>query len=111
SEDPYAGAEVTLTLTAKDEAGNEGKSEPFNMRLPERLFTKPLARALIEQRRILALDANQNSQVYAALDALMIAPELFTPETGHYTGLHIVERQREAARTDDARREVPASLW
>ena len=30
------------------------------MRLPERLFTKPLARALIEQRRILALDANQN---------------------------------------------------
>ena len=83
SEDPYAGADVTLTLTAKDEAGNEGKSEPFNMRLPERLFTKPLARALIEQRRILALDANQNSQVYAALDALMIAPELFTPEAGH----------------------------
>ena len=64
SEDPYAGAEVTLTLTAKDEAGNEGKSEPFNMRLPERLFTKPLARALIEQRRILALDANRNSDVY-----------------------------------------------
>ena len=60
SEDPYAGADVTLTLTAKDEAGNEGSSEPFNMRLPERLFTKPLARALIEQRRILALDANQN---------------------------------------------------
>ena len=24
SEDPYAGADVTLTLTAKDEAGNEG---------------------------------------------------------------------------------------
>ena len=82
SEDPYAGAEVTLTLTAKDEAGNEGKSEPFNMRLPERLFTKPLARALIEQRRILALDANQNGQVYAALDALMIAPEMFMPEIG-----------------------------
>ena len=111
SEDPYAGADVTLTLTAKDEAGNEGKSEPFNMRLPERLFTKPLARALIEQRRILALDANQNSQVYAALDALMIAPELFTPEAGHYLGLYSVARQLEAARTDDALREVVASLW
>ena len=111
SEDPYAGADVTLTLTAKDEAGNEGKSEPFNMRLPERLFTKPLARALIEQRRILALDANQNSQVYTALDALMIAPELFTPETGHYLGLFSVTRQLEAARTDAAMREVVASLW
>jgi uncharacterized protein (TIGR02302 family) len=111
SEDPYAGADVTLTLTAKDEAGNEARSEPFNMRLPERLFTKPLARALIEQRRILALDANRNSDVYTALDALMIAPELFTQETGQYLGLYSVARQLEAARTDDALREVVASLW
>jgi uncharacterized protein (TIGR02302 family) len=110
-EDPYAGADVTLTLTAKDEAGNTGRSEPFNMRLPERLFTKPLARALIEQRRILALDANQDGQVYAALDALMIAPELFTPQAGHYLGLYSVTRELEAARTDDARRGVVASLW
>jgi uncharacterized protein (TIGR02302 family) len=111
SEDPYAGAEVTLTLTAKDEAGNEGKSEPFDMRLPERLFTKPLARALIEQRRILSLDANQNAQVYAALDALMIAPEVFTPEAGYYLGLYSVARQLEAARTDAALREVVSSMW
>jgi uncharacterized protein (TIGR02302 family) len=100
-----------LTLTAKDEAGNEGHSDPFNMRLPERLFTKPLARALIEQRRILALDANQNDQVSTALDALMIAPQLFTPEAGQYLGLYSVTRQLEAARTDDALREVVASLW
>jgi uncharacterized protein (TIGR02302 family) len=111
SEDPYAGADVTLTLTAKDEAGNEGRSEPFNMRLPERLFTKPLARALIEQRRILALDGNQNGQVFTALDALMIEPDLFMPETGQYLGLYSVARQLEAARTDDALREVVASLW
>jgi uncharacterized protein (TIGR02302 family) len=112
SEDPYAGADVTLTLTAKDEAGNEGKSEPFDMRLPERLFTKPLARALIEQRRILALDANRNSDVYTALDALMIAPELFMAEdAGQYLGLYSVTRELEAAHSDDALREVVASLW
>ena len=112
SEDPYAGAEVTLTLTAKDEAGNEAQSQPFSMRLPERLFTKPLARALVEQRRILALDANKNSDVYTALDALMIAPEVFMAgESGHYLGLYNVARQLEAARTDDAMREVVASLW
>ena len=111
SEDPYAGADVTLTLTAKDEAGNEGRSEAFGMRLPERLFAKPLARALIEQRRILALDANQNAQVLDGLDALMIAPELFMPEAGQYLGLRSVARQLETARTDDAMREVVASLW
>src|SRR6201999_1291165 len=111
SEDPYAGADMTLTLTAKDEAGNEGKSEPFNMRLPERLFTKPLARALVEQRRILALDANKSSDVYDALQALMIAPEMFMAgETGHYLGLYNVSRELEAARTDDALREVVASI-
>ena len=101
---------MALTLTAKDEAGNEGRSEPFNMRLPERLFTKPLARALVEQRRILALDANQSSQVHVALDALMIAPELFT-EAGQYLGLYSVTRQLDEAKSDDALREVVASLW
>ena len=111
SEDPYAGANVALTLTARDDAGNEGRSEPFNMRLPERVFTKPLARALIEQRRILALDANQNAKVYTALDALMIAPEVFTPKAGEYLGLHSVAGQLEEARTDAQLREVVASLW
>lgn len=111
SEDPYAGADVTLTLTAKDEAGNEARSEPFNMRLPERLFTNSLARALIEQRRILALDANKNADVYAALDALMIAPELFTPDAGCYLGLRSLASQLEAARTDDALRNVVSSMW
>src|ERR1700721_1849675 len=110
SEDPYAGADVTLTLTAKDQAGNEGRSEPFDMRLPERLFTKPMARALIEQRRALALDANQRPQVNEALDALMIAPELFMPDTGHYLGLRSVAREIELARTDATMREAGASL-
>ena len=108
SEDPYAGADVTLTLTAKDEAGNEAKSEPYNMRLPERLFTKPLARALIEQRRILALDANRVSDVETALDALMIAPELFTPDAGQYLGLYNIARKLDA---DGAERDVAAGSW
>ncbi len=110
--DPYAGADVTLTLSAKDEAGNQAHSAPFNMRLPERVFTNPLARALIEQRRILALDANKDADVHTALDALLIAPELFMPgEAGHYLGLHDVMHQLEAAHTDDELRTVVASLW
>src|SRR5260370_14724123 len=41
----------------------------------------------------------------------MIAPEIFMPEPGQYLGLYSVARQLEAARTDNARREVVASLW
>lgn len=111
SEHPYAGTDVTLTLTAKDEAGNEGRSEPFEMKLPERLFVKPLARALIEQRRNLALDANQKSLVLTALQALAIAPETFTPETGQYLGLRSVTNQLTEANTKDALRATVDSLW
>jgi len=111
SENPYAGADVTLTLIAKDEAGNEGRSEPFDMRLPERLFVKPLARALVEQRRNLALDANQKPLVLIALEALMIAPEAFTPELGHYLGLRSVASQLTRANTREALRGTVDSLW
>ena len=111
SENPYAGADVTLILTAKDEAGNEGRSEPFDMRLPERLFVKPLARALVEQRRNLALDANQKPLVLIALEALMIAPEAFTPELGHYLGLRSIAAQLGHANSREAMRETVDNMW
>lgn len=111
TEHPFAGADLSLTLVAKDEAGNEGRSETTDLKLPERLFTKPLARALVEQRRILALDANQQDQVQTALDALLIAPEEFTPEAGVYLSLRGIARQLTRARKDDALREVVDNLW
>lgn len=111
TEHPYAGADVTLTLMAKDEAGNEGHSAPFDMRMPERLFVKPLARALIEQRRTLALDANRQDEVRDALDAFMIEPELFTPELGHYLGMRTVYDQLGRAKNDEDLKEVVSNLW
>jgi uncharacterized protein (TIGR02302 family) len=87
SEHPWAGAQVAMTLSARDEANNEGTSAPHEFQLPERVFAKPLARAIIEQRRDLALDADARDQVLIALDALAIAPDQFTPEMGTYLGL------------------------
>ncbi len=108
---PWAGAEVEMTLVARDEGGNVGKSEPFAFRLPERVFTKPLARALVEQRRNLALDANARPLVLTALDALALAPEKFTPEAGTYLGLRGVFWSLVRAKTDDDLRDVAARLW
>ena len=111
TEHPWAGSEVTLTLVARDEAGNEGRSEPFDLELPQRIFSKPVARALIEQRRILSLDAEQKPLVLAALDALTIAPEQFTPEASVYLGLRSIYYDLDRARSDDALREVVARMW
>jgi uncharacterized protein (TIGR02302 family) len=111
SEHPWAGVDVTMTLVARDEANNEGRSSPHEMRLPERPFVKPLPRALIEQRRLLALDANAKERVMAALDALTLAPERFTPETKVYLGLRSIYWQLVRAKNDDGLRDVVTRLW
>jgi uncharacterized protein (TIGR02302 family) len=111
TEHPWAGVDATMTLVARDEANNEGRSAPHEMRLPERPFVKPLPRALIEQRRLLALDGNAKDQVLTGLDALTIAPERFTPETNVYLGLRSIYWQLARADNDDGLRDVVARLW
>ncbi len=111
TENPWAGSAVTLTLTVRDEAGNIGESQPRDVTLPQRVFVKPLARALVEQRRILALDANDRPLVLAALDALAIAPERFTPEAGVYLGLRSIYFDLRNAKSDDQLRDVVGRLW
>jgi len=111
SEHPWAGVDVIMTLVARDEASNEGRSAPHEMRLPERPFAKPLPRALIEQRRELALDANAKDHVLMVLDALTIAPERFTRETNVYLGLRSIYWQLARAESDDSLRDVVARLW
>jgi len=83
----WAGLPVTVTLVARDELGQEAKSVPMKVLLPERRFNEPLARALIEQRRSLARDASSAPLVAKALDALSIAPERFMPDRRNYLAL------------------------
>ncbi len=75
---PYAGLTVEGRLEARDAIGQKGLSAPFTFQLPARIFTDPLARALIEQRQQLATsDAAGRKIVMLTLDALTIAPERF----------------------------------
>ncbi len=111
SSHPFAGGKVRLTLTARDAAGQEGHSEPRDILLPQRPFSKPLARALVEQRRDLALDARNRDHVRDALDALMIAPEAFTPDPSAWLGMRFAYRRLVTAKSDDDLREVADLLW
>ncbi|RUX90107.1 TIGR02302 family protein, partial [Mesorhizobium sp. M7D.F.Ca.US.004.01.2.1] len=58
TEHVWAGSSIKLTLVATDDAGHTASSETKTLLMPERPFANPLARAVIEQRRLLALDAN-----------------------------------------------------
>jgi uncharacterized protein (TIGR02302 family) len=108
---PWAGARVKLALLAKDEAGQEGRSETIDFTLPQRPFTKPLAKALVEQRRNLVLDPDDKRRVQVALDSLLIAPERYTPQWGIFLGLRAGTERLRRARTDEQLVEVADWLW
>ncbi|HYC25965.1 MAG TPA: TIGR02302 family protein, partial [Roseiarcus sp.] len=112
SEHPWAGAKVRMTLRAEDVAGEEGTSEPVEITLPQRQFANPLAKALVEERRDLVLDPDHNRpRVANALDALLIAPELFGETSSVFLGLNVAEIQLKSARTDADLVGVADFLW
>ncbi|HUO89268.1 MAG TPA: TIGR02302 family protein [Rhizomicrobium sp.] len=87
---PYAGLEVDITLQAVDGAGQVASTRPATFNLPARVFTNPLARALIEQRQALATGATaqDRDRVVRWLDALTIAPQQFyADQSGVYTAI------------------------
>lgn len=108
---PWAGAPVTITLSVTDQAGQEGRSATVATELPAKRFFNPVARALIEQRRDLALDADAQLEVLEALDAIQLAMEGMDDNAGAYLGVHTVYRQLAAARTDAELVTVVDALW
>jgi len=107
----WAGAPVTIRLKARDEAGQEATSEALSFTLPQRPFTNPLAKALVEQRRNLVLAPDDRKRVQVALDALLIAPEDYTPQWGVFMGLRAGAERLRVARTDQDLLEVAEWLW
>ncbi len=84
---PWAGATVLLRLQAYDDAGQIGESAPVEITLPSRTFTDPLALAIVEQRRKLAIAPDRYQEVGRALDALTIAPDLYIEDLQIYLGI------------------------
>jgi uncharacterized protein (TIGR02302 family) len=110
---PFAGLDVEITLEAKDGAGQIGRSKPARMRLPARVFTNPLARALIEQRQALAVaEPHARNRAAKVLDALAIDPERFyVHQTGIYLALRTAYWSLMKARSADDVARVQDLLW
>ena len=84
---PWSGMRVSMTLEATDVAGQVGQSQPLELVLPQRRFSNPLARAIIEQRGKLIEDSRHRRQVRLALEALTLEPEGFIEDLQAYLGL------------------------
>ncbi len=112
SEHPWAGAKVTMRLSAVSISGKTGESAPIEVTLPQRIFHNPLARALVEQRRNLVMDPDHEpKRVATALAGLSVAPELFDTPANIYLGLKQAKTSLEHAHTDADLLDVAALLW
>jgi uncharacterized protein (TIGR02302 family) len=95
---PWAGFMVTLNLKAIDAAGQDGALLPQTFKLPERVFVKPLPRALIEQRKQLVLFPERAGHVGKLIDTLNLYPkDLFEGRTPSIVLGAIASRLRNAA--------------
>jgi len=108
---PWAGQMVSMQMTAKDQAGQIGKSKKITFRLPERYFSKPVARALIEQRRKLFERPGEKFKVVTILAALMAWPDGLIKKSGTYLGLRTVATKLHRSKTDEQIKASVDDLW
>ncbi|MDP6515779.1 MAG: DUF4175 family protein, partial [Alphaproteobacteria bacterium] len=87
---PWAGMPVRLEIRAEDHAGQIGKAAPVEMVLPARDFSHPVARAIVEQRRVLALAPDQQRAVRTALGRISERPGDYGEDLTAYLALRIV---------------------
>ncbi|MBM3492572.1 MAG: TIGR02302 family protein, partial [Alphaproteobacteria bacterium] len=86
---PWAGLPVRLQVTARDQLGQQGRSEEVRFILPERKFNHPVARAVIEQRKRLVAAKTHEARlsVVRALRLIATGPESFDEDLIAYLGL------------------------
>ena len=108
---PWAGQTVELTLDVTDASGQVGTSDARTFVLPSRPFTNPLARAVVEERRRLALDATQASTVVTMLDMMLLHAETFIDDAGQFLALTTARSRVKIARDDAQYRDAADYLW
>ncbi|RVA13766.1 TIGR02302 family protein [Mesorhizobium sp. M7A.F.Ca.CA.002.05.1.1] len=111
TEHVWAGSIIKLTLVATDDAGHTASSETKTLLMPERPFANPLARAVIEQRRLLALDANAKPRVLDLMDAITLRPEDTFDNMSHYLAIMSARTRLKMAESDDQLRSEVSYLW
>ncbi|MEK9969483.1 MAG: TIGR02302 family protein [Ferrovibrio sp.] len=108
---PWAGLEVAMTLVATDALGQTGRSETMTVTIPARRFTHPVAKAIVEQRRDLALKPGQWQRVVTALRGLSLAPERYRDDTTAHLGLRMSAARLNLNRSAASIASVQDLLW
>jgi uncharacterized protein (TIGR02302 family) len=108
---PWAGLKVNMVLSAHDQAGQIGSSQTYEFILPERNFTKALARALVEQRKKLVREPVTADRVARALDALTLGGEKSVDSTSIYLAIRNAFWRLQNDQSREGIASVVGQLW
>jgi uncharacterized protein (TIGR02302 family) len=110
---PWAGLKILIQLEATDGAEQTGVSKPAIVHLPERRFSHPVARAIIELRKNLSRDNSANTRGLASRGLLIIgnAPQAFKGDTVVILGLRVAAGRLRADKTGGDVAEVQRLMW
>jgi uncharacterized protein (TIGR02302 family) len=108
----WAGFEVSIRLEAEDAAGQTGLSSAISVVLPERPFSHPVARAVIEQRKRL-IDENvaTRESVASSLRTIGAWPERFSGDVVVSLALAVARSRLLYDKTAQAVASVRGILW
>jgi uncharacterized protein (TIGR02302 family) len=108
---PWAGLPVEIRLAASDALGQTGESEPVHIKLPERTFNHPVARAVIDQRKELVIDPGSRPAVADTLSDLRERPNLYRDDAIVFLGLRLAEQRLRLNDDEKSTAEVEQLLW
>ncbi len=112
----WAGDPVFAELKVEDALGQTTYSDPLPFALPARDFQHPIARALIDQRRFLAIDRQAVApDVAYDLEAIGQSTELYGGDVVVFMGLSLAQRRlqdrRDGQPTDETIDNIVDLLW
>ncbi|HVH73371.1 MAG TPA: TIGR02302 family protein [Stellaceae bacterium] len=111
SANPWAGLPVEIRLVAKDAIGQTGESSAIRMKLPERRFHNPVARAIIDQRKQLVTDPGSREAVAEILGDLRGETKLYHDDAVVFLSLRVAQSELRTQPSTAATAEVLRLLW
>ncbi|MFC6216930.1 DUF4175 domain-containing protein, partial [Fodinicurvata halophila] len=108
---PWAGLKARVWLEAEDARGQTARSREVALTLPQREFSHPVARALIEQRRRLILTPKLHFWVARQLGEIGADTRAYDNDTLVALAIRSAEQRLQRDRSRKALEEVQQLLW
>jgi uncharacterized protein (TIGR02302 family) len=108
---PWAGLPVTARLLARDASGLAGHSADAQFDLPERVFSNPVARALMAVRKMLTLRPDDRRAPIQDLGRLAALDDVWARDLGGYVNLSAIASLLYYDRSQAGVDEAQSRLW